>query len=327
MDTITSEEDRVIRLSKYYSGWTNSVGDRMALSAKKRKMANVKAQKKKIVTIGKISGVKYVTPAAKKSRAHTFPPHRSKLACTACHSQWTPKCDGCHATLDQSLPKIGNTTSSQWNPAQFEFKVKEPVLMVGPKGKVMPSLPSPGRTLTVLDSKGRALRVIDENGDSIGNYNEWQYTNPHGYSGSNLAYAIDPHSTGGKTRTCASCHLSPTALGLGEGDLEIGKIAKGRDGKLRPLLQTAKVTKGSDSPPFAIGSMRGEPLAGISQEGARPFHQKEISRILKAGSCIPCHDNYNDRIYRNMRKSYAFAKRQEHRILRNKMLATTSASE
>jgi hypothetical protein len=299
----------------------------MALSAKKRKMANVKGQKKKVVTMGKISGESYVTPAAKNSRAHTFPPHRSKLACTACHSQWTAQCDGCHATLDQSLQKSGNTTGRQWNPARFEFKVKEPVLMVGPEGKVMPSQPSPGRTLTVLDSKGKALQVIDKGGDAIGTYKEWKFTNPHGYSGSNLAYAMDPHSTQKKARTCASCHLSLAALGLGEGDLEIGKHARGRDDKLRPLVQTAKVTNDSELSPTAKGSLRGEPLAGFGQEGARPFGQKEIARILRAANCITCHDSYNDRIYRNMRKSYAFAKRQKHRDMRNKMLTTTPASE
>jgi len=327
MAKITTKEDRVIRLSKHYPGWSNNVGDQMALSGKNRKMANVKAQKKKIVTIGKISGETYVIPKARNSRAHRFPPHRSKLACTACHSQWTAQCDGCHATLDQSLQKSGNSSGSQWNPARFEFKVKEPVLMVGPEGKVMPSQPSPGRTLTVLDSKGKPLQVIDNSGDAIGKYNEWKFTNPHGYSGSNLAYAMDPHSTQKKARTCASCHLSPTALGLGAGDLEIGKQARGREDKMHPLVQNAKVTKDSDFPPSAIGSPRGEPLAGFSQEGARPFSQKEIVRILRAGNCIACHDSYNDRIYRNMRRSYAFAKKQKHRDMRNKMLTTTVTRE
>ena len=81
------------------------------------------------------------------------------------------------------------------------------------------------------------------------------------------------------------------------------------------------VAQRSASDPEAKGTIRGEPLAGTSQQGARPFNQKEISRILKAANCIPCHDRYDDPIYRNINRSYAYEKQIAHRKLRDKMLA------
>jgi hypothetical protein len=66
--------------------------------------------------------------------------------------------------------------------------------------------------------------------------------------------------------------------------------------------------------------MRGEPLAGISQPGARLFNQEEINRILKVGNCLPCHEKYNDPIYQDIRKSYLFEKTLDHRTLRASIL-------
>jgi hypothetical protein len=66
--------------------------------------------------------------------------------------------------------------------------------------------------------------------------------------------------------------------------------------------------------------MRGEPLAGVSQPGARPFNQGEINRILKVGNCIPCHNEYDDPIYQDMKKSYLFEKSLNHRNLRKRIL-------
>ena len=72
--------------------------------------------------------------------------------------------------------------------------------------------------------------------------------------------------------------------------------------------------------PQARLTLRGEPLAGISQPGARLFNQEEINRILKVGNCLPCHEKYNDSIYQDMKKSYSFEKTLDHRNLRARIL-------
>ena len=108
--------------------------------------------------------------------------------------------------------------AATWNPYQFTMKHEEPTLMVGPRGKVVPMLAQPSHTLTVLDQQGQRVPVVDGHGDSPGDYRQWEFTNAGGYSGSNLAYGTQPHSVSKHVRSCESCHLSPTALGLGEGD-------------------------------------------------------------------------------------------------------------
>ena len=89
---ITDPKDAVIRLSQHYGGEPNSVGDSMAVSKRKKRMANVKVRNGKMVTIGKRSGRVYDIPLVRDAGAHFIPQHRSRLECTACHSQWVVRC-------------------------------------------------------------------------------------------------------------------------------------------------------------------------------------------------------------------------------------------
>ena len=200
------------------------------------------------------------------------------------------------------------------------FDVKSPSLMVGPRGKVVPMITPERRLLNILDEQENFIPVLRENGDTVGVYREWSFTNPHGYSGGRLAYAMNPHSIGKKVRSCESCHMSSRVLGLGEGDIYIGLNSTGKDDTILPLVRTDIISGRSQLAPKARLTMRGEPLAGISQSGARLFNQEEINRILKVGNCLPCHEQYNDPIYQNMTKSYLFEKTLDHRTLRKRIL-------
>ncbi|GJL79704.1 MAG: cytochrome c [Nitrospinaceae bacterium] len=317
---VTDPEDRVIRLSQHYNGWTNSVNDRMILSARNRKLTNVKIQNNKLITLGKKSGRAYRTPTIRGGKkAHVIPAHIKKLKCSACHSQWVPECRGCHSLLVSSgSPKSGN----QKDILSFTSSPEaiSPALMVGPRGKVVPMLGQPSRKLTFIDEQGNPIAALAKNSDFRGQYREWAFTNPHGYSGSNTAYAVAPHSVGKKVRSCASCHLSPKTLGLGDGDLFFGRKPSGKDDQMKPLVRSDIVKHRSVFAPDAKVDVLGKPLAGTSQSGARPFNQKEIARILRVGNCIPCHDSYNDPIYRNIKKSYGFENKIAHHRLRNKIL-------
>jgi hypothetical protein len=317
---IKISQDPAVRLSRHYKGFTNKVGDAMAVSAKNRRLTNVKAQGKKFVTYSKRTGKARTVPLTKDQRwGHNIPGHRDKLACTACHSQWVPRCEGCHMTL-KSGKVNGAARPSTWNPFQFTMKHEEPALMVGPRGKVVPMLAQPPHTLTVLDQQEEIVPVVDNKGDSPGNYRHWEFTNSAGYSGSNLAYGTQPHSVSTKIRSCESCHLSPKTLGMGEGDLYIKKKSTGQYDQFNPLVRTNRVLNKSKFGPRTKVNQRGQAIAGSGQPGARPFNQEEITRILKVGNCIPCHSRYSDKIYRDMEKSYKFSINIKHRRLRDKIL-------
>lgn len=317
---IQDPQDPAVRSSRHYKGFTNKVGDAMAVSARNRKLTNVKAKGKQFIAYSKRTGKARPIPLAKDQRwGHNIPGHQGKLACTACHSQWVPRCQGCHMTLTSGKGDDGKPAGS-WNPYQFTMTHEEPALMIGPRGKVVPMLAQPPHTLTVLDPQGKKVPVIDGHGDSRGDYRYWEFTNAAGYSGSNLVYGTQPHSVSKQVRSCESCHLSPQALGLGEGELRIKRHASGRYDQFNPLVRTNRVLNKSKYGPRTKVTQQGQAIAGAGQAGARPFNQEEITRILKVGNCIPCHSRYRDRIYRDMEKSYQFANNIKHRRLRDKIL-------
>lgn len=310
--------DRVIRLSGSYKGWRNLVGDWMVLSSRQHKLTNVKVKEGVIVTRGKRTGNIYPTPLTiDAAESHYIPGHTNKLECTSCHSQWVPNCKGCHSTF---LPEK-TAGGKLWAPIVGQMVgVESPSLMLGPRGKVAPMLAPERRFFNAFDEQGNPIPVIRNNGDIIGAYRDWIFTNPHGYSGGRLAYAMNPHSVGKSVRSCGSCHMSSQALGLGNGNINIGINASGKDDMVLPLVRSDIVSGRSQLDPQARVTLRGEPLAGISQPGARPFSQREINRILKVGNCLPCHDKGDDPIYKDIQKSYLFEKTLDHRNLRKLIL-------
>jgi len=312
---VTDPGDPAIRVSKHYKDGPNKVDDWMAVSARNRKMTNVKVQDGRMVTIGKQSGKVHEIPLVKDFlAAHSIPQHQSRLECSACHARWVVRCPGCHQSIIGDPLQAPVLTS-------HSLDIGEPSLMIGPRGKVAPMLTQPERHLTVLDEKGNLIPVLGRMGTQRGRYRQWAFTNPHGTSGSNLAYALNPHSIRKQARSCTSCHLSGKTLGLGEGDLKIGKNATGKNDFVDPLNRSDIILKASQFEPQAKVSMRGESIAGTHQPLARTFNQKEINRILRIGNCIPCHDSYEDPIYQDIQKSYKFERSLDHRRLREKILS------
>jgi len=312
---VTDPGDPAIRVSKHYKDGPNKVDDWMAVSARNRKMTNVKVQDGRMVTIGKQSGKVHEIPLVKDFlAAHSIPQHQSRLECSACHARWVVRCPGCHQSIIGDPLQAPVLTSRS-------LDIGEPSLMIGPRGKVAPMLTQPERHLTILDEKGNPIPVLGRMGTQRGRYRQWAFTNPHGTSGSNLAYALNPHSIRKQARSCTSCHLSGKTLGLGEGDLKIGKNATGKNDFVDPLNRSDIILKASQFEPQAKVSMRGESIAGTHQPLARTFNQKEINRILRIGNCIPCHESYEDPIYQDIQKSYKFERSLDHRRLREKILS------
>ena len=312
---VTDPGDPAIRVSKHYKDGPNKVDDWMAVSVRNRTMTNVKVRDGHMVTIGKQSGKVHEIPLVKDFlAAHSIPQHQSRLECSACHARWVVRCPGCHQSIIGDPLQAPVLTS-------HSLDIGEPSLMIGPRGKVAPMLTQPERHLTILDEKGNPIPVLGRMGTQRGRYRQWAFTNPHGTSGSNLAYALNPHSIRKQARSCTSCHLSGKTLGLGEGDLKIGKNATGKNDFIDPLNRSDIILKASQFEPQAKVSMRGESIAGTHQPQARTFNQKEINRILRIGNCIPCHDSYEDPIYQDIKKSYKFERSLDHRRLREKILS------
>ena len=104
-------------------------------------------------------------------------------------------------------------------------------------------------------------------------------------------------------------------LRLGKEEIRVEIKSSGKNDQVEPIVRSEIVNEKSRFGPGAKVNIRGARLAGISQTGARLINQREITRILRVGNCITCHDKYNDRIYRNIKRSYAFEKKPAHRKL------------
>jgi len=85
--------------------------------------------------------------------------------------------------------------------------------------------------------------------------------------------AIAPHTTG-SSRSCASCHSSSVAVGLGAGTLHRDGEAWVHEGRYR-LLQDGLAADAWTSLSGAAGES--------TKHGARPFTPGEIRRILDVG--------------------------------------------
>jgi hypothetical protein len=316
IEEIFDSNDQAVTVSKYYQAGQNIEGDKLALSERKNKLSNVKMVDGKLSVIGKRTGKIFPIPMIHKSNnAHGIQAHQDKLECSACHSLWVPKCTGCHLTFNQN-----RENENPWTNPKFRISAEEPILMVGPRGKAMPMLPQPERHVTIIDKEGKSVPVISSHGERKGSYLEKTFINPEGYSGSHLAFSYTPHTVSVKARNCEDCHLNPETIGLGSGRLIFGKNISGKSDLIQYLERTPKIDKSIETPPGAKTTIKGFPVAGTSQAKARLFNQKQISRILKVGNCLPCHDKPNDKVYQNINKSYKFAGSNQHRQLRQKIL-------
>jgi hypothetical protein len=125
--------------------------------------------------------------------------HQS-LTCSSCHSQWAPRCIGCHNSFEQNDPMaydlLGKRVAeSGWVEHVFEFSADLPALGVREhdrKRQIEPAVP--GMILTIDHDSFE--------GDSL-----------DGIVFKRLYAPNSPHTIGKEVRTCVSCHANPSALG------------------------------------------------------------------------------------------------------------------
>ncbi|WKK65005.1 hypothetical protein [Lutimonas zeaxanthinifaciens] len=219
-----------------------------------------------VYLLGKKDGKKHlIKPQAESCSGNLS---HAQLSCSTCHSQWAPRCIGCHNTYEKDQKGYDlldkKIKSGTWVEHVFEFETGLPSLgvrEVREGRKYEPAIP--GMILTI-------------EGDSDERIFERLYA------------ANAPHTTGKEVRSCASCHQNPSALGYGKGKLNY----------------TIEGSSGSWSfePDYAENPYDGYPedawIGFLSEPSGkkvstrtdfRPLNLKEQKSILRVGACLECH--------------------------------------
>jgi hypothetical protein len=248
-------------------------------------LPNVEKKGKGFVLTAKLTGKEHTVPQIKdvefSSEGHTamvaISQHMETMECYACHAKWAPQCYGCHAKQDISKPNgdwlngkeggdpsmsshKGNRekTAYAWSESRSYLRWETPVLGWNSEGKISTYMPGCQVVFTQVDGEkglvnNKVFRTVDDTSGFA--------TNP-----------VHPHTTSKEARSCADCHMSDKAIGLGTG-----------------TYITKKNGVDLDFEPEQIVDEEGKQLQATSHVGARPFNKAEQQKIRRVGTCEACH--------------------------------------
>ncbi len=239
---------------------------------------NVQKINGKVYFYFKKTGKRVAMPIFKKKAYHTLSFHK-RLSCQACHSSWAQSCYGCHVAYfkngkqyDWIAHKITSGSFSEFN----SFYRHSISLGISYNKKIMPFVPGCQTFVTKYLSSG-----------TIKQFHKITFA------------PIAPHTTLLKSRSCATCHINPVTLGLGQGTLYI------KNGKIdfTPIYQSKASGLPIDYPLDSFASLSEKFQVLYSMLKERSFNKTELHHIIFAWRCIICHDKYSDKIYINYKKS------------------------
>ncbi|MCP4665033.1 MAG: hypothetical protein GY849_01600, partial [Deltaproteobacteria bacterium] len=276
--SVRDKESLAVRLAFLNKKIPDPHGTRVGLSKKGNPLYNLQTRGDKIMFYRKIDGkpIELKIPHAQKAY-HRLPGHE-RLGCQSCHSAWMPQCYGCHITYRKDLFQkdwlSGKKTAGQFRESRSYIRFSKPALGIDASGMVAPFSPCQV-FVSPFDGEGS---MSPEKSFSI-----------------LTMTSFDPHTTQKGSRGCRDCHGHPKSLGFGEGIL----YRKGRTWQFRPSYDARASGMGMDFPLDAFVDTRGAPLQSTAHPGEGPFNRDALEKILAVDVCLPCHDDYEDKIYRD----------------------------
>jgi hypothetical protein len=216
---------------------------------------------------GKLDGRPHPVRQTPVDANHRLSGHQ-RLSCQACHSAWAPRCTTCHTRYDATGRQwdfgTGKVEEGRWIEEAQTYEFGEPTLAIRDQ-RVVPAIPG---------------MIVTGDATAAGG----------GRFSRRLYAALDPHTTRKESRTCASCHLSSQALGLGAGILNLASD--------EPVFVPDH--PGPDDPATAsdgwVGLFPTEAAPG-TRLNLRSLDATEQLRVLRVGPCLGCHPKSIDPIY------------------------------
>jgi hypothetical protein len=295
---VIDPEDRVIRLGMVSPNYENKVGDEMVVTARGNKYTNVKIIDGEPILISKFDGREHLMSIiTNKKGIHSIPQHQERMECWACHARHTSQCYGCHDNYDQTNKGKDKLTmqksAGKWPEFRTYVRYDTPLLGISAKGLVNTYVPG----CQVF------FNAVNDRGEILGDFDNFIFQSAEGYS-SVATNPVFTHTIRTEVRNCEDCHLNSKSIGLGTGQLNIGADLTGKDDAMKYTYEMDRSGLSAAFPLDVMATPQGNQIASTSHVGARPFNQAEITRILKVGNCLPCHDGYDDKIYQDIYKAY-----------------------
>jgi len=230
-----------------------------------------------VFLIGKKDG--QLHPIKKQSELCSRDSSHKDVSCSSCHSQWAPRCIGCHNSFEKKNKNAYDLLDKKyveggWVEHVYEFLADKPAMgvRVNNEGrKIEPAIPG-------------MIMTIDHESYEKGK---------KGNTFHRLYAPNSPHTIAKETRDCKSCHSNSAAIGYGKGKLNYD-ISKGF-GKWMFIPDYA-LNPNDNLPEDAWIPFLKEPKAKIvsTRTDFRPFTVEEQKQILLVGACLECHkDNSN----------------------------------
>ncbi len=235
--------------------------------------------------------------------------HLENMECYACHADWVPQCYGCHITVDYSKGKTSvdwiktansvgknglnkdpndksNTSEGKVSETRSYLRWETPILGVNGEGRVTPMMPG----CQVITT------VIDKDGKTVVKNKIWQ--TPEGL-GLDMA-AVQPHTTGRKARSCASCHNNPKTLGYGIEDGRFTGVSEDRYIELETATGQVIPSNAQVQMP-AVPDLKWDLSKIVTREGKQlvtvgshwpltgPLSQAQREKMERTQICTACH--------------------------------------
>ena len=174
-------------------GETRPPDERVRLGRRGTPLWNLRPSVDGWVTLRKGQGVALATKPTPSDANHALRGHE-RLTCSACHAAWAPTCDSCHTRFESSGSQWdfakGAESPGRWVESSDGYEAKAPSLALRADGRIAPAVPGMFLELDATAAGGENVTR-------------------------RLWSSYDPHSTGKKARTCASCHLASQEPGRG----------------------------------------------------------------------------------------------------------------
>ena len=287
---LDAESRAVLELRARRRGEKLDPGARYVLAARGgRPLVNVTLGPMGVVVRGKLDGRRW-RPRRPVGQCGAGISGHQRLSCQSCHSAWAPQCISCHtqyveqgATVD---PRTGQRHKGRFVEYQGQPRAGPPPLGVRKttagvlRGaeRIEPFVP--GMIMTLNKDRGVPGGKLPDSADRL----------IDGKTIFRRLYAPSvPHTTTHKGRSCASCHRSSLALGLGRGKLTLDTGGAKPAWRFSPAVETLPQDGLPADAWIPWGRARTDRHLA-TRANARPFTQKEQHRVLRVGACLPCHD-------------------------------------